>query len=93
MFFGICAPIGSLKKDVIVTLENILKEKFGYDVEVLKMTTYIEKYKENQFKQIQSKTEAFSKLMYKINEGNAIRKKIFKQLCTHRTSNKRYSYF
>ena len=75
LFFGLCAPIGSLKKDVIVTLENILKNKFGYDVEVLKLTTYIEKYKENNFKQIQSKTEAFSKLMYKINEGNAIRKK------------------
>ncbi|MFK7833234.1 MAG: anti-phage dCTP deaminase [Winogradskyella sp.] len=75
LFFGICAPIGSLKRDVIVTLTKILEDKFGYDVEVLKLTNYIEKYKNNEFKQIASKTEAFSKIIYKINEGNAIRKK------------------
>ena len=74
LFFGICAPIGSLKRDVIVTLTKILEEKFGYEVEVLKLTNYIEKYKNKEFKQIPTKTEAFSKIIYKINEGNAIRK-------------------
>jgi len=75
LFFGICAPIGSLKIDVLDELEKTLRDKYDYEVVVLKMTSFIEKYKEKEFEQIPAKTEAFSKLLYKISEGNAIRKR------------------
>ncbi|PQJ76551.1 hypothetical protein BTO16_11665 [Polaribacter glomeratus] len=75
LFFGICAPIGSLKPTVINSLEKIMKEKFNYEVEIIKLSGKIEDFKLNEYKQIPTKTPAFSKLVYKIEEGNEIRKK------------------
>lgn len=75
LFFGVCAPIGSLKKEVIVAISDVVSEKYGYDVEVIKLSKFIEQYKTEEFKLLDSKTEAYSKLTYKINQGDEIRKK------------------
>ncbi|MBA9073498.1 deoxycytidylate deaminase/uncharacterized protein YkvS [Flavobacterium gossypii] len=75
LFLGICSPIGSMKDEVIASLAATLRETYNYDVEILKLSDYIDKYKINLYSQIQEKTKEFSELMYKIDEGNAIRKK------------------
>lgn len=75
LFLGICAPIGSLKDNVIESVKKTLEEKYGYDVEVLKLSDYIDTYKLKEFELIPKKTEEFSKLLYKIEQGNEIRKK------------------
>lgn len=75
LFIGICSPIGSMKDEVIASLSLILKGVYGYTVEILKLSDYIDEYKLNDYKSIEGKTEEFSQLMYKIDEGNAIRKK------------------
>lgn len=75
LFFGICAPVGSLKEDVIKSIERVLVNTYDYDVEIKKLSTYIDDYKVNEYKQIEKKTEAYSKLRHKITEGNEIRRK------------------
>lgn len=75
LFLGICAPIGSMKDEVINSLKSTLEEKYKYDVEILKLSDYIDEHRINNFEQIEGKTEAFSKLYYKINQGNEIREK------------------
>lgn len=75
LFLGICSPIGSMKDEVIDSLAKVLNEKYGYTVEVLKLSDYIDKYKIDDYSQIPSKTEAYSRLKYKISEGNNIREK------------------
>ncbi|TDW50066.1 deoxycytidylate deaminase [Flavobacterium sp. 270] len=74
LFLGICSPIGSMKDEVIASLTEILEKTYGYTVEVLKLSDYIDKYKINAFQPVGGSTEEYSKLMYKIDEGNAIRK-------------------
>ncbi|MGB1307445.1 MAG: anti-phage dCTP deaminase [Oceanihabitans sp.] len=74
LFFGICAPIGSLKREVILSLMKVLKETYGYEVIPIKLSKYIEQHKINELKHIPQKTEAYSNLIYKILEGNEIRK-------------------
>ncbi len=75
LFFGICAPIGSLKQEVITSLTKILEDKYNYDVVPLKLSKYIDNYKINDFEALPGKTTAYSNLKYKINEGNRIRLK------------------
>ncbi|MDI6050779.1 anti-phage dCTP deaminase [Flavobacterium sp. XS2P24] len=75
LFLGICAPIGSMKDNVISSITKILKETYNYEIQILKLTDYIEKYKTQEYAQRAGKTEAYSKLVYKIDEGNAIRSK------------------
>lgn len=75
LFLGICAPIGSMKDEVIDILKNTLTTTYGYEVEVLKLSDYIDKHKINDFQQLDKKTEPFSELIYKINQGNKIREK------------------
>ncbi len=75
LFFGICAPIGSLKKEVIISLSKIIKDKYDYEVECIKLSEFIEKYKINKEEALLEKTKAYSDLIYKIKEGNEIRKK------------------
>jgi len=73
LFIGICAPIGSMKDDVIDLIKKNLIEIYNYDVEVLKLSDYIDTNKIDEFEQIDKKTEAFSKFIYKIDQGNKIR--------------------
>ncbi|WP_271768747.1 anti-phage dCTP deaminase [Aquimarina algiphila] len=75
LFFGICAPIGSLKKEVITSLSTIIKDKYNYEVECIKLSEFIKKYKINKSEALKEKTKAYSDLIYKIKEGNEIRKK------------------
>lgn len=75
LFLGICAPIGSLKEKVITQLKKTLKEDYGYEVENIKLSKFIETYKVDDYNQITGKTESYSKLMYKIEQGNQLRKK------------------
>jgi deoxycytidylate deaminase len=75
LFLGICAPIGSMKDEVISSIKKVLNEKYNYEVQILKLADYIEKYKVQDYKQKDGKTEGYSKLVYKIDEGNAIRLK------------------
>lgn len=75
LFLGICAPIGSMKDEVISSLTKTLKEDYGYEVKILKLTKYIDKYKIEDFAIKKGKSQAFSELIYKIEEGNAIRSK------------------
>ena len=75
LFLGICAPIGSMKDEVISSLTKILHEKYGYEVRMLKLTDYIDRYKIEEYRGREGETEAYSKLIYKINEGNQIREK------------------
>lgn len=74
LFLGICSPIGSMKDEVIASLAKTLEDTYGYTVEILKLSNYIDTYKINQYELIEGKTQEFSELMYKIHEGNAIRK-------------------
>lgn len=75
LFLGICAPIGSMKDEVIDSLKRNLKNIYGYDVEILKLSNYIEEYKTKEMELIPRKTEEFSNLKYKIEQGNEIRRK------------------
>ena len=75
LFIGICSPIGSMKDEVIDSLSSTLKNDYGYTVEIIKLSEFIDEYKINDYKSIEGKTEQFAQLMYKIHEGNAIRKK------------------
>ncbi|WP_370175591.1 anti-phage dCTP deaminase [Leeuwenhoekiella palythoae] len=75
LFFGVCAPIGSLKLEVIERLKRIISEKYGYEVVPLKLSDYIEEFKTSDYTPKKEHTSAFSKLTYKIEEGNNIRRK------------------
>jgi deoxycytidylate deaminase len=74
LFLGICAPIGSMKDEVIESLKNILSKVYKYDVEVIKLSNYIEQYRTKEIEFIPKTTEAYSVLRDKIEQGNEIRR-------------------
>jgi deoxycytidylate deaminase len=76
LFIGICAPIGSSREIVINEIKQKLENTYSYDVEILKLSDYIETYKTEELSIKQGETPAFSKLMHKITEGDKLRKKI-----------------
>lgn len=71
---GICAPIGSLKEQVIQALEERLKV-YHYEFEIIKLSDFIAKHDVEEFKIREGKTEAFSRLQHKIDGGNRLRDK------------------
>ncbi len=75
LFLGICSSIGSLKEEVINELKKNLQDVYGYEVEIIKISKYIEDYKTTEFKNQEGETVSFSNLKHKINEGNTIRTK------------------
>lgn len=75
LFFGICAPIGSMRDEVIKALTTTLENDYGYKVIPLKLSKYIDDYKVNPYTSIDGKTDDFSRLKYKITEGNFLREK------------------
>lgn len=75
LYFSICSPIGSLKEQVISQLENQLKNIYKYDVEIIKLSSFIEEHKTDTFVAQPGKTEVFSKYFFKINQGNLLREK------------------
>jgi deoxycytidylate deaminase len=74
LFLGICAPIGSMKDEVIDSISKTLSEVYHYDVEVLKLSDYIEQYRKKEIEFIPKTTEAYSILRDKIEQGNEIRR-------------------
>ncbi|MBP6185485.1 MAG: hypothetical protein KA479_11130 [Saprospiraceae bacterium] len=77
LILGICYPIGSSKEILIENLSKVLKEKYSYKVEVIKLSKYIKEYSSNPT--VEGKkghSIAYSELMSKIEEGNELRKRI-----------------
>ncbi|MCW3160818.1 anti-phage dCTP deaminase [Chryseobacterium oryctis] len=79
LFFGICSPIGSLKENVIETLKYNLFVKYGYTVEVIKLSEFINSYKvdsedEKEIIKEPGKSRIFNDYLEKISKGNIIRK-------------------
>lgn len=79
LFFGICSPIGSLKERVIDNLKYNLEIKYGYEVEIIKLSNFISDYslKNEEIDWIRDATKSKISNDYqeKINKGNIIRKK------------------
>jgi len=75
IIIGICSPIGSLKEQVVEDLKNILIEEYGYDVKVIKISDFIEKYSPSFASEQPGETKGFTSLMNKINGGDQLRKK------------------
>src|SRR5699024_7673582 len=44
LIFGICSPIGSLKERVIEKLKEKLETEYLYDVRMIKLSEFIDKY-------------------------------------------------
>ena len=80
LFFSICSPIGSLKNEAIIELKSQLNSIYKYDVEIIKLSDFIDEYKTEDFKAIPGKTEIFSQYNFSINQGNQLREKYNNQI-------------
>ncbi|SIS84615.1 anti-phage dCTP deaminase [Chryseobacterium gambrini] len=76
LFIGICAPIGSSREVVIEEIKKQLNKKYFYDVEIIKLSKFIEQHKTESVVSKNGETQAFSNLMHKITEGDKLRKRI-----------------
>lgn len=74
LVFGICAPIGTMRQSVIDELFRILEDEYKYDVQTIKLSTYIEKHKEVKKEQKPGETKDYTYLMNKIKKGDELRK-------------------
>ncbi|MDP9958102.1 deoxycytidylate deaminase [Epilithonimonas hungarica] len=79
LFFGICSPIGSLKENVIETLSYDLSVKYGYEVEIIKLSNFIDDYRvqkvdEKEILKEDGKSKIYNDYLEKISKGNIIRK-------------------
>lgn len=79
LFFSICSPIGSLKESVISELMTQLQNNYNYDVELIKLSDFINKHKLDDYQPLTGKTEIYSQYHFKINQGNKLREKYNKQ--------------
>lgn len=69
LVIALCTPIGSIKKGVLVALEEILIEQYGYAIETIKLSDYLNVTPQTQ----PGETEKFSLFKQKIREGNRLR--------------------
>ncbi len=74
LIIGICSPIGSDSVNVIDEIKNRLEE-YNYEVEVIKLSKFIEEYYTEKEIEETGKSVAFTKLMHKIKGGDSLRKK------------------
>lgn len=79
LLFAICSPIGSLKEPVIEKLKYKLETDYNYEVQVIKLSSFIEDYsfspeEMNDLPAVPEGTSIFKKYFEKINKGNIIRK-------------------
>jgi deoxycytidylate deaminase len=72
---GICAPIGSLREPVINKIVSILRQQYKYDVQILKLSSYINQYEQVKNEPQLGETEAYTFLMNKISGGDSLRLK------------------
>ncbi len=70
LVFALCGPIGSPLREVAAALQKLLKEGFDYDVEVVRLSAFIE-----QLDGIQTPTAAFDRARDLIERGNNLRAK------------------
>lgn len=73
LILGICTHIGSQRDKVVSLIEKRLTEAYDYEVKVLKLSKYIEKYYKEPLT-IKETTPAYSKLKHKIEGGDYLRK-------------------
>lgn len=74
LVIGICYPIGSRKDEVIEAIRNRMND-YGYESEIIKLSSFIEKYTIEERKEYPGKTKSYSELLFKIKGGNEIRKR------------------
>jgi deoxycytidylate deaminase len=79
LVFGICSQIGAKKNLIIDSLKKELKG-YGYGIEVIKLSSFIEKNDskillEDADKDYEGKTQGFIKYSSKIKKGNKLREK------------------
>lgn len=76
LVIGICSPIGSLKEEVINSLETILHDKYGYIIKRIKISHFIEKYTSPKDKNEDFKgSQGYLDKMGKIIQGDKLREK------------------
>lgn len=73
LIFGICSPIGSQREFVIDVLKQNLENKYGYKVEVIKLSSYIGQYYKESLSYKEGYTKGYSNLMHKITGGDFLR--------------------
>jgi deoxycytidylate deaminase len=77
LIIGICSPIGSSSQPIIDLIVENLKNVYGYgDITVIKLSSFISEYYNSvkEFEEQKGYTPAYSKLIYKIEGGDSIRK-------------------
>jgi deoxycytidylate deaminase len=79
LFIGICSPIGSLKEIVIDKITEAISINYGYEVEHIKLSQFIDDYnfsseEADNISNDTSKTNIFNQYIEKIEKGNLIRK-------------------
>ena len=81
IIIGICAPIGSMRRYVIDSITNILKTTYEYEVKIIKLSDYINQYNPKDFEQQAGHTDAYTKLMDKIQGGDDLRERTKSNSC------------
>jgi len=81
LIIGICAPIGSMREHVIAEIKKTLIEVYNYEVEIIKLSQFIEEYNPIDFSGTIGQTDAFTRLMDKIQGGDELRKKAKSNSC------------
>jgi deoxycytidylate deaminase len=75
LIVGICAPIGSTREPVIKELKRQLETEYKYDVKIIKLSDFIAVYENINDTPVSDQTSQFTKLMAKINAGDALRER------------------
>jgi deoxycytidylate deaminase len=75
LIIGICSPIGSLRKDVVSSILKRLENDYMYNVEIIKLSSFINEYYEEVIIEQSGKTPKYTELMHKIKGGDFLREK------------------
>jgi len=73
LILGICSPIGSNRETVIDAITMRLDD-YGYEVKTIKLSSFIEKYSNEEYERKVGETDSYTKLMHKIKGGDSLRK-------------------
>lgn len=74
LVLGICTHIGSNRDIVVKTLTEILKDQYKYQVQVIKLSDYINKYYNLEIVKKEGVSAGYSILKHKIEGGDYLRK-------------------
>lgn len=81
LIIGICAPIGSTREIAIDEISNVLQAVYKYEVEVIKLSDFINDYNPIEFRQEPGHTDEFTHLMNKITGGDELRRRAKSNSC------------